>query len=145
MKMKSSFILIIFWYAIKTSSSLNLICEFKVKGDWWIMKNVYHCNVKSNLMIKTAQETIINSTKGSHIEDHTNNDVKAFVIQNYTVNYFPARIETFFKNIEFIDIRHCNLKEVHQVHIKPFPKLRGIVLYGNDIEVLENGLFESTS
>ena len=59
------------------------------------MKNVYQCNVKSNLMIKTAQETIINSTKGSHIEDHTNNDVKAFVIQNYTVNYFPARIETF--------------------------------------------------
>jgi len=127
---------------ISISSPLNLNCKFQSTGDWWIAKDVYHCKINTNFNIKISEESVINSIKGNHLANNTNSNVKAFVVETYTVHYFPTGMENFFKNLELIDIRHCHLREVHQADIKLYPKLRGIVLYNNDIEVLENGLFD---
>lgn len=40
-----------------------------------------------------------------------------------------------------IDINYGPLKEIHQSDLKPFPELRCIELYHNEIEILEEGLF----
>lgn len=140
--MKSSILIILIFCIVTTSLQLNLICEFNIQEDWWILKNVYQCNVKTSLNIITSEKSNINSIKGNHLANHTDKDVKVFRIQNHNAHFFPTQLEAFFRSLAIIDIRHSHLKEIHQAHIKPFPKLRGIVLYDNDIEILENGIFD---
>lgn len=124
------------------STPLNLNCTYNKNADWWIVKFVYQCDIKSYISVQTPQESLIYSINGNHLLYHGNNDVKGFVIQKLVVQFFPTQLDKFFKNLELIHISHCNLKEVHQTHVKPFPKLRAIVLHDNDIEVIENGLFD---
>lgn len=140
--MSTTVFIVILSSIIIISSPMNLICHYKKDSDWWIAKDVYQCDIKSILFIKLQEESLVDSISGNHFLNHNNDDVKALAIKNKIVNYFPTKIDKFFKNLELIDVSHNNLKEVHQGDIKPFPKLRGIVLHHNDIEVLENGLFD---
>ncbi|KAL7023005.1 hypothetical protein ACKWTF_012463 [Chironomus riparius] len=132
----------ILFFLIKISSFLNFTCEYGNNDDWWIAKNIYQCNVNGNFSVKTSEESLIMSISGSHSTYYTNNDVKAMIVQNFSVHYFLTGMETFFKNLELIDISQCQIREIHQIHFKPFPKLRAIILSDNAIEVLQNGLFD---
>jgi Leucine-rich repeat (LRR) protein len=41
-----------------------------------------------------------------------------------------------------IDVNYGPLKEIHQSDLKPFPKLKCLELFHNEIETLEEGLFD---
>ena len=58
------------------------------------------------------------------------------------VQYFPRGLEKTFKNLKMIYVEHGRLKEVHQADLKPFTKLISLSLEDNDIEIVEDDLFE---
>jgi len=59
-----------------------------------------------------------------------------------TIQFFPKGLEKIFNNLNVIDIESCGLKEIHQSDLKVFPNLLVFVLSGNEIEVIEEGLFD---
>ncbi|CAG9810596.1 unnamed protein product [Chironomus riparius] len=123
------------------SASTSIECSYKTR-DWNIVQNVYHCPVNKNPRITTRESAAITSISGTHQNGMTNSDVGGFYAYSRTINYFPRGLETFFKTIKIIQIYDCNLKEVHQEDLKPFPNLVELYLRFNDLEVLEEGLFD---
>ncbi|CAG9810614.1 unnamed protein product [Chironomus riparius] len=126
---------------LELSASTSIECEYGTE-NWKILKNVYFCYVNNNPSITTRESAAITSISGTHQSGKTNSDVGGFAVYSKTINYFPRGLETFFKNIKAIQIDNCNLKEVHQEDLKPFPKLIELHLTSNKLEVLEEDLFD---
>ncbi|CAG9810640.1 unnamed protein product [Chironomus riparius] len=126
---------------LELSASTSIECKYGT-GDWSIVKNAYYCYVNNNPSITTRESATITSISGTHQSGKTNSDVVGFYVYSKTINYFPRCLETFFKNIKAIQIDNCNLKEVHQEDLKPFPNLVELYLRFNELEVLEEGLFD---
>ncbi|KAL7012044.1 hypothetical protein ACKWTF_014595 [Chironomus riparius] len=126
---------------LELSASTSIECSYKTR-DWNIVQNVYHCSVNKNPSITTQESAAITSISGTHQSGKTNSDVGGFYAYSRTINYFPRGLETFYDNIKIIQIYDCNLKEVHQEDLKPFPNLVELYLLFNDLEVLEEGLFD---
>ena len=66
----------------------------------------------------------------------------SYIAESKIIHYFPNGIEKTFKSIAFIRIHSCELKEIHQSDLKPFPKLTELHLAHNEIEILEQGFFD---
>lgn len=106
-----------------------------------IMDQVYRCLVENNPDIKSPENAQISSVSGTHKSGHSNDNVDTFHSEGKIIQYFPQGIDKIFKHIKAIAIESANLKELHQSDLKPFTKLEFLSLWGNDIEVLEEGLF----
>ncbi|CAG9810574.1 unnamed protein product [Chironomus riparius] len=126
---------------LELSASTSIECDYGT-DDWNIVENAYYCYVNNNLSITTRESATITSISGPHQSGKTNSDVVGFYANTKTFIYFPRGLETFFKNIKIIQIHNCNLTEVHQEDLKPFSKLIEIYLEYNELEVLEEGLFD---
>lgn len=122
-------------------SSLEIRCIYGISA-WNIVGSLYTCTVQNDLQITSRQDSVITSVSGSHEINKINDNVKAIYITNKTINYFPRGLENFFKNLEVIDFVNTKLKEVCKSDLKPFPKLIEIYLYQNEIEELEECLFD---
>jgi len=70
------------------------------------------------------------------------NNTLGFRIYNITTRYFPRGLDGLFKNLKVIEISNGQLKEIHQTDLKPFINLEVLYFQSNDIEILENGLFD---
>lgn len=103
---------------------------------------MYYCNAINQLNIDSPDRSNIDSITGKHLPNMTIDDVIGFEADNLTIRYFPQGLEKIFKNLQMIDINNGRLKEVHQSDLKPFPKLKCLELFDNDIEILEEGLFD---
>jgi len=125
----------------KASESTSIQCNYNTR-DWHVVKNSYHCSIDNDPGITTRESAQITSVSDNHKSAKTNADVDAFHVDSKTFYYFPRGLETFFKNILVIDISTSKMKEIHQEDLKPFNKLIQIFLYKNEIEVLEEGLFD---
>lgn len=98
------------------------------------------CKVE-NLSI-TEPGVTITSVNGEIDTPFKANDIKLLFVEDRTVNYFPLGLENFFPNLEGIQISDANLTSVSQVDLKPFPKLRRFFVNFNNIETLDDGLFD---
>jgi len=87
----------------------------------------------------------IENATGLHTYGMNNDKVDGFVTKtiNRNIKYFPQGIENIFQNLKLLYIEFGRLKEVHQADLKPFPKLISLSVEQNDIEILEEGLFDS--
>ncbi|CAG9810515.1 unnamed protein product [Chironomus riparius] len=56
--------------------------------------------------------------------------------------YFPRGLSKVFPNLKGIQLYKTGLKEVHQHDLIDFPNLLNLFLHGNQLEVLEKGLFD---
>lgn len=65
-----------------------------------------------------------------------------FYINGKTVHYFPQGLENIFNNLRGILILQCNLKHITQSDFREYTNLVFLSLNGNEIEVLEEGLFD---
>lgn len=59
-----------------------------------------------------------------------------------TVHYFPQGLEKIFKNLRAIWIEYSHLKHIHQSDLRELKNIVFLNLQSNDIEVLEQGLFD---
>lgn len=107
------------------------------------MGTIYYCDIKNNPLITSPQTVVIESLSGFHTTDHENFDVNGFRAYRKKIKLFPVGLENYFENLKAIAIYHSGLKEIHQRDLKPFSKLIFLNFYGNKIEFLEEGLFNS--
>ncbi|KAL7015703.1 hypothetical protein ACKWTF_016612 [Chironomus riparius] len=133
-----SFLLIIF--SFHNVNSVDIQCEFK-NDDFDSINNQYTCAVQVNLMI-TVKNTKIQSVRGSHNAGKSNNDVTGLSIRDKKMQYMPSNLADKFKNLIAMRIRQGKLKEISQSDFKTFPKLRYLNLDANDLEVLDDDLFD---
>jgi len=106
-----------------------------------LREGTYFCTVK-NPNINSRNETVVDEISGTHKSGYNDDNVVAFQIAGGTAFYSPQGIEKYFKNLKAIAYESCQLKEIHQQNLKPFPKLLDLYLENNQIEVLEEGLFD---
>ncbi|XP_070500138.1 uncharacterized protein [Chironomus tepperi] len=122
--------------------SADMECEF---GMFYFIAvgDVYCCDLKNTLNIKSKESAVINSAKGTHETGKSDSDIAGFysVDSSRVIEYFPRNLANFFTNIKAIFINYGRLKEIQQSDLKPFPKLVYLNLGDNGIEFLEDGLF----
>ena len=107
-----------------------------------VVGNIYYCYVDNNPNILTQKSAQIIGISGSHGSSESNDDVLGFYARYKKIHCFPQGLEKYFKNLKVIIIGHCELKEIHQADLKPFPDLVYLYLFDNAIEIIEEGLFD---
>ncbi|XP_070501439.1 uncharacterized protein [Chironomus tepperi] len=124
------------------SSPIKIECNFLKTTSYHSIEHAYECQVMNTLNITLANSTTVDDVKGKHHVDKSNDDVVAFRAINKTTLYFPRGLHRFFENLQAIYLEHGRLKEIHQADFSRHKDLKALYLGNNDIEVLEDGLFE---
>ncbi|KAL7037953.1 hypothetical protein ACKWTF_009411 [Chironomus riparius] len=133
---------------LPTQSSIKCNYELRDKrnSSEFIEYATYKCEVINNPRInnkESAKISIIN-----RIPDNLNatyDNVITFDALNKIIVHIPQDLGKHFKNIENIYIQSCHLKELDKTDLKQFQNLRILSLKYNDIEVIEDGLFDFNS
>lgn len=102
---------------------------------------MYTCSVR-NLKIISRNETEFTSSNGDLDSGKSIDDVAGLWINDETAHYFPQGLHKIFKNLAAISISFSKLKEVKQSDLCYFPNMTIFHFYENDIEMLEQGLFD---
>jgi len=124
------------------AQSASFECKF-LNYDWGTIGIVYMCNVPNAVNITSLDAAQIDSISGTHLAGYNNDNVEAIdVYQQAQLNYFPRGLNNFFKNLKVINIFNSGLKEIHQSDLKDFPKLMNLFLPANNLEIIEENLFE---
>ena len=126
----------------KSVMSASIECDYNNNMNYHVLGNIYRCEVKNNPNIISDETAVISGINGQHQGTKTNNDVLGFLAASKTIQVFPKGLEKFFNNIKLIHIYKCELKEIHQNDLKAFPHLVIFALSFNEIEVIEEGLFD---
>lgn len=125
-----------------STESVNIECLFK-DSEWTSIGNVYTCELKNDVIMDTQESAVIDSVSGTHRERKINDYVMAFNSkQKGTISFFPRGLDKVFINLVGFLFYTTDIKEIHQSDLKPFHYLEMLSMYENQIEVLEDGLFE---
>ncbi|XP_070501794.1 putative leucine-rich repeat-containing protein DDB_G0290503 [Chironomus tepperi] len=124
-----------------SSTSTSIKCNYG-HFNYHIVGVNYRCEINNNPNIISKESAQISSVSGAHEGSKTNDDVIIIYAVSKTIEVFPLGFEKIFKNIKVIYFETCQLKEIHQSDLKEFPNLVYFYLYYNQIEVIENGLFD---
>ncbi|XP_070503769.1 chondroadherin-like [Chironomus tepperi] len=127
---------------LKSSSSIDLECAYNTNFDYSIVGKVYRCEVENDLQMATPDDAIVRTIRGQHWAYVGNNNVTGFCAYGKNMKFIPKNVENTFPNIKLIDIVNSRVKKIHQNDLKPFPKLVYCGFKDNEIQVLENGLFD---
>jgi len=126
----------------RSSTSTHIKCIYNDGNNYVKSDSLYQCWVRNNPRILTQESAQISSVNGLHEGSRGNDGVLDFHAQSKTIKFFPKGLEKFFKNLKLIQILACQLQEIHQSDLKVFPNLTYLYLNSNDIEVIEEGLFD---
>jgi len=124
-----------------STQSASLQCKY-TSGLWGTLGTVYYCMVQNSISITSLDVATVDSISGTHLVGYNNDNVEGFSIIQGQVHYFPRGLNNFFKNLKGIEIANTGLKEIYQSNLKDFPKLTNLWLYSNDLEILEENLFQ---
>jgi len=70
------------------------------------------------------------------------NNVNGFYSYDNKMHFFPRGLDKLFSDLLFILIQKGPIKEVSDADMAPFTKLKSISLPSNEIEVIEDGIFQ---
>ncbi|KAG5669322.1 hypothetical protein PVAND_017210 [Polypedilum vanderplanki] len=130
---------IYFLTTIILTSSVELECQFNVNLD-----SEYECEVQDNEIFGNSLVTITD-IDGEHLAGKTNRNVQKLIISNIPkVKFVPKEIGKFFKKLTTLEITNANLIKIKQIDLQQFLKLKKLILNDNEIEIIEEELFEST-
>lgn len=90
----------------------------------------------------SPEDVVVDSVNGKHWDNLNNENVTGLYSSSKNMKYIPKSMENFFKNIKLIDLVNNKIKKIQQDDLKPFPKLIYCGFKDNEIETLENGLFD---
>ncbi|KAL7035717.1 hypothetical protein ACKWTF_008521 [Chironomus riparius] len=119
--------------------------SFECKYDFYAYEtvgNIYYCWIQNNLKINSPSSALITSHSGGHKSGYNNNYVYGIWSDVGGISYFPLGLDELYPNINFIVIRNGRIQELHQSDLKSLPNLKHLDLGQNDIDVLEEGLFD---
>jgi Leucine-rich repeat (LRR) protein len=69
------------------------------------------------------------------------NEIKVLKMHDQIVHHLPTSLETFFPELNVLQIWSCGLRSLSQSDLKVFENLNELSLSGNEIEVLPSNLF----
>jgi hypothetical protein len=115
-------------------NAIDLQCVFEVHR--WIFVSGNDC-IALNVNI-TDGETI-KSINGQTNFDGL--DLKILDIKHGVVHFIPKGLGRFFPNLEALAVDDSELKKIVQKDLLPFPKLKMLSLYHNQIKFLPGNLF----
>jgi hypothetical protein len=111
-------------------------------GSWSYIGSYYQCRMMNAVNITSLDAAQIDSISKGHKVGYNNDNVESFLVDSFQIHYFPRGLNKFFKNLIGIGIYATKMKEIHQSDLKVFPKLRVLFLDYNNLEILEENLFE---
>ena len=120
---------------------VDLECSYEY-DNWDAVGIIYYCDVRNELNIISSESAVITGASENHDDSKNNADVYGFYAYEQKTEVFPRGLEKIFKNIKFINIQYGRIKEIHQSDLKPFPQLKYLSFWQNDIETIEEGLFD---
>lgn len=104
----------------------------------------YTC-VVTNYLNVIHKCTEVNSIQGLHTEKMNSENITGIIIDNKKVQYLPTNLGQKLQNLVALRIKYGRLKEIRKSFLKQIPMLKHLNLDNNDIEVLEENLFEFNS
>lgn len=127
--------------------SITFNCRFSIQNHVPVLESVYTCEVIEILPDKDNKDDSLTLTNviGKHPDQKSLDDVELLMIVDQNMISIPKNIETFFSNVKALDIERSNLMKISAKDLKPFPQLKVLGLYGNDLTSLEAGLFDFNS
>ncbi|XP_070507835.1 uncharacterized protein MCAP_0864-like [Chironomus tepperi] len=134
------FVLVLIGSTYGNIQSVDLQCKFETH-DFATIGKQYTCVVQNDLNISESNVSIINLT-GSHADDQSSNSVTAVIIQDKKVEYLPKNFGEIFENLAALKVKNGRLKELRKDDLMSVPKLKYLNLDNNDIEVLDDDVFE---
>lgn len=125
------------------SLAVDIQCRYHYETDWIFIDGVYHCDLNVNLTIPNPY-TEITSVSGVHVDNNSNAQVVGFRAKEIIMHYLPHGSEKYFdaEKIIFMNIHATGMKEIHQIDLAPFTKMKFLSLWDNDLEVIESDLFK---
>lgn len=108
-----------------------------------MIPTAYSCIVSSQHHQARQAFLTISSATGHHLSGKNNSDVTAFWVYDRHFDFFPKGLDKIFENLEIIIFGDCGMKTIGRTDLKPFPKLIWFSLFINQIEVIEEGLFDN--
>ena len=115
--------------------SFDLKCQ--VSNVLWMGTTRFQTCRALNLIITSMNETI------TSVNGRTEpTSLPAFWIQTQTTHYLPKGLGKFFPNLKVIAVRKSSLKSVTQDDLKSFTQLFRADFMDNNLEKLEDDLFE---
>jgi len=126
----------------RTFESSSVDCNFNSNYDFIAAGYKYRCQMSNNLIISSPKSAQIVAVTGTHMSGKSNNDEIYFNAADKQIEYFPRGLEKFFSQLTGIAIWRSQLKEIHQDDLKLYTKLNYLNLGENNIEVIEDGLFD---
>lgn len=121
-------------------TSLNITCSYK-KTNWKFIGEHYQCQT-TDLKVITVGEHVENVI-GDYSADHSNNDVKSISVDGQVCHHVP-QFQNFFVNIEGLQVMSSSLKAITKDDLEPFPKLKVLNLYKNELSSVPADLFVHT-
>lgn len=131
-------VLVIFWLVILSTITEAIVvdCEF-ISGY-----NEYSCYALGSVLVQSKYDRKVTRARGYHLEEGTDDLVTSFYAHSNRVSFFPKRLKTIFKNINYIRISSAQLEEIKKEDLQEFGKnLLYLSLRENQIEYLESDLF----
>ncbi|CAG9810940.1 unnamed protein product [Chironomus riparius] len=119
-----------------SSTSTNIECDFSLTDAYGKVGTIHLCIVNNNPNILTRESAWIDSINGTLAAE---DEMTGFRAVDKTIKYFPKNLP---EKIKMFWIQSCQLLEIHQADLKPYPNLVFFRLYKNSIEVIEEGLFD---
>jgi len=122
-----------------SSQSASFECKYKISA-WGTIGTIYWCDVQNAVNITSLDAAQVD---GTHQAGYNNDNVEALNLNcKGQLHYFPRGFNKFFKNLKAISIYNCSQKEIHKSDLKEFPKLMNFHMPYNNLEILEENLFE---
>jgi hypothetical protein len=116
-------------------------CTIKGMSDSWI--GVFGNYCKAQDLVITEPNQTITSINGQTESYYHSQNIKSLYFDGQTVNFMPKGLEKLFSQIEQIVIYNSSLKEIKKEDLAPFPMLRTLLTWSNDLETLSSNLFEA--
>lgn len=124
------------------SSALSFTLNCKFVHDGWdsAVPTVYKCEVMpATLNVTTRENSVITKIDG---RPSSYDKVDAMRIYEQICFFFPQQVAKFFKNLQAIAVQNSKLKDLTKNDLRSFKSLKSLSLYGNDLTMLEFGVFD---
>lgn len=130
-------IVAIFLITFNDVTSISIDCSFRH------FDALGYCCDPTSIQITSKNDRTVTSVSGSHQGGLGNGNVKCLRIHKKVVNYMPRNLETFFPNLDAIQVVDTNLVEVTVDDFKPYgSKLIRVHFDKVEIAVVEADLFK---
>ena len=126
---------------VASGNALIFNCNFQ-NVVWTRVGLQYTCTAS----IEGFPSPVVTNVTGNHQNARTNADVNAVSISNHNLEYgIPRNIEDFFPNLTVLSFSNVGIYRISSLDISPFPGLKVLILYRNQLDSLDAETFSANS